>query len=151
MSGWPSRQFDCVRAFHEKYGAPVGDLAFPALLSYRRQALRENLLHEELNELYDAYHEADLVKVADALTDALYVLIGFFVEIGLDPGPLFDEVHRSNMTKTQGNVGLDGKILKGPGFRPPDIEAVIKRQLATWQGSDNRYFATQSWVPGPES
>ncbi|GAB3956670.1 hypothetical protein GCM10028805_47260 [Spirosoma harenae] len=88
-----------VAEFHEMTNCPV--LLVPALPE-DRIALRINLLQEELNELQQAAQEGDLVGVADALTDLQYVLDGSYLEFGMTEikETLFDEVHRSNMSKS---------------------------------------------------
>lgn len=95
--------------------------------------LRLKLLEEELNEYRKAVEDHDLVAVADALTDLMYVLLGTYVSHGLQnyAEPLFQEVHRSNMSKF-GDAGevirrSDGKVLKPGAFFPPDIESILNQ------------------------
>jgi predicted HAD superfamily Cof-like phosphohydrolase len=106
---------------------PAGDI--PPSVS----ELRINLLEEELDEYRQAVKDGDLVAVADALTDLMYVLLGTYVSHGLQghAEALFDEVHRSNMTKFS-DAGhtirrKDGKVLKAGAFSPPDINGVLNR------------------------
>ena len=93
--------------------------------------IRIRLLQEELNEYAAAAQSRDLVEVADALTDLLYVLLGTYVSHGLQrcAVPLFDEVHRSNMSKLDANGRPvhrdDGKVLKSQQYRAPDVHAVL--------------------------
>lgn len=93
--------------------------------------LRLKLLHEELDEYQQAAQAKDLIEVADALTDLLYVLLGTFVSHGLQNHAvdLFEEVHKSNMSKFKGlDTALhreDGKVLKSPEFQKPNISAVL--------------------------
>jgi predicted HAD superfamily Cof-like phosphohydrolase len=93
--------------------------------------LRVRLSAEELQEYQDAAYAGDLVEVADALTDRLYVLLGDYVAHGLGHllVPLFSEVQRSNMSKLtkEGEVlrREDGKILKSDQFSPPDLYGII--------------------------
>ena len=93
-------------------------------------SLRNELIEEELQELRVSSNIAfDLVEVADALTDLLYVVYGAGHAYGIDLDKCFDEVHRSNMSK----LGLDGKpiyrddgkVLKGPNFFQPDLNNII--------------------------
>ncbi len=92
--------------------------------------LRVELIAEELGELKEAIRDKDIVEVADALTDLLYVVYGAGHAFGIDLDACFNEVHRSNMSK----LGLDGKpiyredgkILKGPAYFSPDLESIIK-------------------------
>ena len=92
-------------------------------------ALRINLIEEELNELRQATEEKDLVAVADALTDLLYVVYGSGHAYGIDLDDCFQEVHRSNLSKLDENsqpiYREDGKVLKGSNYSPPDLESVI--------------------------
>src|SRR5262252_4267422 len=72
----------------------------------------------------------DLVGVADALADMLYAVYGAAVEYGIDLEPVFMEIHGSNMSKGEPACGCrpDGKVLKGPGYRPPNVREVIEHQ-----------------------
>jgi len=89
-----------VAKFHDTFGLPVLDQ--PVIPDEKRCELRVSLLQEELNELKEAIENNDLVEVADALCDIQYVLSGAVHEFGLGPHfkSLFDEVQRSNMSKT---------------------------------------------------
>jgi predicted HAD superfamily Cof-like phosphohydrolase len=91
--------------------------------------LRYDLIDEELKELRQALIERDIVEVADALTDLLYVVYGAGHSFGLDLDKCFEEVHNSNMTKL-GPEGKpiyreDGKVMKGPGYRAPDLKTLL--------------------------
>ena len=88
-----------VGEFHKTFGAPI--LNTPEIPSSDRCELRVSLLQEELNELKDAIQNNDLTEIADALSDLQYVLSGAILEFGLGDkfNTLFDEVHRSNMSK----------------------------------------------------
>jgi len=89
-----------VAEFHDTYDLPVLDE--PQLIPKERAQLRINLLTEELKELKEAIANDDLVEIADALCDLQYVLSGAILEFGMGKKfrALFDEVHRSNMSKT---------------------------------------------------
>lgn len=119
-----------VREFHEKFGVECA--LYPSFPDQKTCQLREDLIEEEFIELSDAINNRDIVKVADALGDILYVVYGAALAFGIDMGPVSDEVHRSNMTKVwpDGTVRRrhDGKILKPPTYSPADIEAVLERQ-----------------------
>lgn len=122
---------EMVREFHETYGLPVK--AMPDISDKKTNALRINLLAEELDELKEALKEGDVVEVLDALIDLQYVLDGAFLSFGLQDKKeaAFDEVHASNMSKL-GEDGKpvvresDGKILKGPNYFKPDLVQFIK-------------------------
>ena len=88
-----------VREFHELFGHPV--LSVPQIPAKNRCDLRVSLLQEELNELSEAIEQKNIVEIADALCDLQYVLSGAILEFGLASKfpALFDEVHRSNMSK----------------------------------------------------
>jgi len=127
-----------VRAFHEIYGLPIKDA--PDLSDANTNALRVELLREELAELKEALDNNDLVEVLDALTDLQYVLDGAYLSLGfhLLKDPAFAEVQRSNMSKL-GADGKpirresDGKILKGPNYSAPDLRAVYEAWLVERQ------------------
>ena len=89
-----------VAKFHETFNLPILDT--PQIPSAERCMLRINLLQEELNELKEAIEQNDLIEVADAFCDIQYVLSGAILEFGLAEKfkTLFDEVQRSNMSKT---------------------------------------------------
>ena len=85
---------------------------------------RWDLLDEEVNvELYEAMMAGDIVKIADAIADAVYVLVGTAVVYGIPFDEVFAAVHRSNMTKT--NNPDEAKLVKGPGYEPPRIAALL--------------------------
>jgi predicted HAD superfamily Cof-like phosphohydrolase len=126
-----------VKAFHIAFGAPVADK--PTLIPDERGDLRADLIYEEWEEYGVALDDGDLVEIADALGDLLYVVFGAAIEHGIDLEPVFNEIHASNMSKlgadgkpiTSRGEELDGapagKFLKGPGFQPPenDIKEIL--------------------------
>lgn len=119
-----------VQEFHGTYGAPIG--MEPNLIPGERAALRCDLIDEEFTELQKGIDTADLVEIADALGDLLYVVFGTAVEYGIDMQLIVEEIHRSNMSKL-GSDGLpiyreDGKVLKGPDYFKPNIAAVLASQ-----------------------
>jgi predicted HAD superfamily Cof-like phosphohydrolase len=120
-----------VAQFHKAFGHPVNEmLKLPAL---DRIILRHTLIQEEVLELLQASAKGDAVGVADAITDCLYILYGTALEWGLgDKLPdLFDEVHRSNMSKLDVNGNPvyreDGKIIKGENYTPPHLKDIVWR------------------------
>ncbi len=122
-----------VQEFHETYGLPVKDT--PDISDEKTNALRINLLAEELEELQDALKDGDMVEVLDALTDLQYVLDGAYLSFGLHgvKAAAFDEVHASNMSKLgeDGNPirrESDGKVLKGPNYWKPDLAKFIDKK-----------------------
>jgi len=91
--------------------------------------LRARLIREELRELVRAQYECDLVGIVDALGDLLYVVYGAAVTYGIDMESITDEIHRSNMTKIEGaEIRKDGKILKGPHYKPPKLRRILIEQ-----------------------
>ena len=123
------KQLDHVKLFHETFGHAVEDK--PKLVEKDVWFLRGSLLAEELEEYAEACEAGDLVEVADALADQLYILLGTMHVHGMADKmeEIFDEVQRSNMSKlgTDGKPVLraDGKILKGPDFTEPDIKSIL--------------------------
>ena len=118
--------YDAVDAFHEAFGLPRGDA--PALPSQDVRDLRKNLLAEEWQEYTDAESANDLVEIADALADIIYIACGTAVAYGIPLDKVFAEVHRSNMAKlVDGKVirREDGKVLKPAGWTPPDVKGVL--------------------------
>lgn len=119
--------FNMVREFMSVFGQEVKDT--PKLPKRNVQALRVKLIAEELKELREALKDKDIVEVADALTDILYVTYGAGLAFGIDLDKCFAEVQRSNMTKL-GEDGKplyreDGKIKKGPNYEEPNLKAVL--------------------------
>lgn len=125
-------QLESVRCFHEVfqgYMEHTPTAKVPAEISEGRI----KMLLEELDEYRAAVHNQDIVEIADALTDLLYVLLGTFIAHGLQDiaGALFDEVHRSNMSKLdeQGAPIFrpDGKVMKSDQFSAPDLRSIIAK------------------------
>jgi predicted HAD superfamily Cof-like phosphohydrolase len=119
---------DQVGEFHRVYGLPLRT-APTADVGDDQVALRLSLIDEEVAELRAAAWANDLTGVADALADIVYVAYGTAHVYGIDLDAVLDEVHSSNMTKLDEHGRpirrADGKVLKGPGYRPPDIAAVL--------------------------
>ena len=119
-----------VREWHEAFGVPVE--ADPTISKSRAQ-MRLAILEEEVAELRAAVEAGDMVETLDALCDIQYVLDGTFLEFGLHGvnQDALEEVHASNMSKlgADGRPVLreDGKVLKGPDFRPPDLQKFLPR------------------------
>ena len=116
-------QLEKLTEFHDAFGHPVANI--PTLSVNHK--LRHKLMAEENLEYYDAVEAGDLVETADALADQLYILCGTIVAHGMQHiiEKIFAEVHDSNMSKL-GADGIpiyreDGKIMKGPDYRKPDI------------------------------
>lgn len=119
--------FEKVAQFMTTFGQEVK--TSPSFPDQDTIKLRRELIDEELKELDVAIGDNDPVEVADALTDLLYVIYGMGHSFGLDLQKCFDEVHRSNMSKLDGDgkpiYREDGKILKGPSYTPPNLKDII--------------------------
>ena len=120
--------FESVGQFMKTFGQDVKTI--PEIPDAETTDLRLELIAEELNELYDAMQEKDIVAIADALTDILYVTYGAGHAFGIDLDKCFTEVQRSNMSKL-GADGKpiyrdDGKVMKGPDYSEPDLKGILK-------------------------
>ena len=119
--------FNKVKAFMNTYGQDVKEKAeFP---ENKIVQLRIDLIEEELNELKEAIKNKDIVEVADALTDILYVTYGAGHSFGVNLDECFDEVQRSNMSKL-GEDGKpiyndSGKVMKGPKYFAPNLKKIV--------------------------
>ncbi|MFZ1382588.1 MAG: nucleoside triphosphate pyrophosphohydrolase family protein [Scrofimicrobium sp.] len=153
-----------VSEFHNVYQMPdrVRDEE-PSTLEYDRLDMRMGLIAEEVSELFtavygqragDAVAEAaaavvdegsrDIVETADALADLVYVIYGMALESGIDLDEVLAEVHSSNLSKLMPDGSVkrreDGKVLKGPNFRQPDVAGVLEerdRAVAEGAADDN--------------
>ena len=114
-----------VKEFHQKYGAPIQEM--PRQIPVKDRMRRARLIFSEAAEFLEAADKDDFVEMVDALADILVVTHGAAVEMGVDLEPVFAEVHRSNMSKN-GGKDAGGKILKGPGFSPPDVIGELRKQ-----------------------
>src|SRR5690606_1286801 len=121
-----------VELFHKSFGLGVSK-EIKANLGEAKNLLRFNLMDEENREYLEATNNNDLVEVADALCDMLYILCGTILEHGMQYKieEVFEEIQRSNMSKL-GEDGKpiyrnDGKVLKGPNYFKPDIESIISK------------------------
>ena len=119
--------FDDVRTFMETYGQEVNTK--PSFPDEKIVKLRYDLINEELDELSSAIKDRDIVEVADALTDLLYVVYGAGHSWGIDLDKCFAEVQRSNMSKL-GKDGkpihnVHGKVMKGPNYIKPNLKQFI--------------------------
>ena len=119
--------FELVGDFMEAFGQKV-ELE-PTWPDFNTRELRLDLIQEELDELAQAMEDRDMVQIADALTDLLYVVYGAGHAFGIDLDECFQEVHSSNMSKLGPNGKPihreDGKVLKGPGYYEPDLESIL--------------------------
>ena len=119
--------FDKVGIFMKTFGQEVKDR--PSFSTKKINNLRLSLIEEELKELKDAMENNDLVEVADALTDILYVTYGAGHAFGINLDKCFDEVQNSNMSKLDENgkpiYNDSGKVMKGPNYFKPDLSKFV--------------------------
>ena len=120
-----------VTEFHKAFGLGMKDKP-TAELGIKKNLLRYKLMREENEEYLEAANNNDLVEVADALGDMLYILCGTIIEHGMQHKieEVFNEIQRSNMSKL-GEDGEpiyreDGKGLKGPNFFEPKIKKILE-------------------------
>ncbi|WP_136668057.1 nucleoside triphosphate pyrophosphohydrolase family protein [Flavobacterium sp. H122] len=125
------KQLNSVKEFHTAFGLgvkenPTGDLG------QSKNILRFNLMKEENEEYLEAVQNNDIIEIADALGDMLYILCGTILEHGLQYKieEVFDEIQRSNMSKL-GEDGKpiyreDGKVMKGPNYFKPSFEEILR-------------------------
>ena len=119
--------FSKVGIFMKTFGQEVKNK--PSFSTDKINKLRLDLIKEELSELTDAMNNKDLLEVADALTDILYVTYGAGHAFGIDLDKCFDEVQNSNMSKL-GEDGKpiyndSGKVMKGPNYFKPDLSKFV--------------------------
>ena len=126
------KQLKAVQLFHETYGLGVSN-ELKADLGHLKNELRFNLMKEENEEYLEAVQNNDIVEVADALGDMLYILCGTILEHGLQHKieEVFDEIQRSNMSKLGADgkpiYREDGKVMKGPNYFKPDIASILEK------------------------
>ena len=119
--------FSKVGIFMKTFGQEVKNK--PSFSTDKINKLIIDLIKEELDELNEAMKNKDLLEVADALTDILYVTYGAGHAFGIDLDKCFDEVQNSNMSKLDNNgkpiYNNDGKVMKGPNYFKPDLSKFI--------------------------
>ena len=119
--------FSKVGIFMKTFGQEVKNK--PSFSTDKINKLRLDLIKEELSELTDAMNNKDLLEVADALTDILYVTYGAGHAFGIDLDKCFDEVQNSNMSKLDENgkpiYNEHGKVMKGPNYFKPDLNKFL--------------------------
>ena len=123
-----------VQDFHEAFGLGVHHKPV-AKLSDQKLKLRFDLMDEENKEYLEAAENNDLIEVADALGDMLYILCGTILEHGMQYKieEVFNEIQRSNMSKL-GEDGKpiyreDGKVMKGPNYFKPNLESILAKEV----------------------
>jgi len=125
-------KISAVELFHKSFGLGISN-TMRADLGKEKNLLRFNLMDEENKEYYEAANNNDLVEVADALGDMLYILCGTILEHGMHHKieEVFEEIQRSNMSKLGADgkpiYREDGKVLKGPNYFKPNIESILDK------------------------
>lgn len=125
-------KISAVEKFHKSFGLGVSE-AMKADLGVAKNQLRFNLMDEENKEYLEAANNNDMVEVADALGDMLYILCGTILEHGMQYKieEVFNEIQRSNMSKLGADgkpiYREDGKVLKGPNYFKPDILKILEQ------------------------
>lgn len=119
--------YESVKEFQTAVGQNVGTKAeFP---TPAERVLRMRLLNEEFEEYNKGEYANDLENIAKELADIIYIVCGTAVSYGIPLDRVFDEVHRSNLSKLGDDgkpvVREDGKILKGPNYTPPDVKSIL--------------------------
>lgn len=115
-----------VKDFHKAFGQRIGKKA--KLPKEAERQLRVKLLVEEMQEYIEGEQNDDIVEVADAIADIIYIACGTAVSYGIPLDEIFNEVHRSNMAKLVDGKPIyreDGKVLKPEGWTAPNIEKII--------------------------
>ncbi len=121
-----------VKEFHEAFGIQNNE-APTTQLSKEEIQLRFDLIKEENEEYLEAANNGDIIEIADALGDQLYILCGTMLKHGLQHKmeEVFDEIQRSNMSKLGADgkpiYREDGKVMKGPNYFKPDIKSILEQ------------------------
>jgi len=129
-----------VAEFHRRFGIAIGTI--PAAPDEMTRSLRVNLIKEEFDELQEALAQQDLSAIAKELADLLYVVYGTAVSCGIDLKPVFQEVHRSNLSKVGGSRREDGKWIKPPTYSPACIQPILAAQREAANDGTHRSAAS---------
>jgi predicted HAD superfamily Cof-like phosphohydrolase len=128
------RKIEAVAEFHKSFGLGIKEKP-TADLGEAKNLLRYKLMREENEEYLEAANNNDIIEVADALGDMLYILCGTIIEHGMQHviEDVFEEIQRSNMSKL-GADGKpiyrdDGKVLKGPNYFSPNFEKILGKTI----------------------
>lgn len=138
-----------VAEFHQTFKAPILDT--PQIPSLDRCNLRVSLLQEELDELKEAIENNDLVEVSDALTDIQYILFGSFLEFGLGDKmeELFNEVHRSNMSKACSSL-TEAQLTQQHYLKKDGTESYLEERDGKWfvyRSNDGKSLKSINYSP----
>jgi len=144
-----NKEISKVLSFQKATDAPTPTA--PTLLPQERAILRLKLQTEELNEMREAMANNDLVEIADALADQMYLLFGTAIEYGLADRMemIFHEVHVSNMSKMVNGKPVfreDGKVTKPEGYKPPNIKSIVERDHVKFSDIDESLDAASKSI-----
>ena len=127
-----NKELESVAKFHNSFG--IDSQEFPTVkIPEETVNLRYNLMKEENEEYFEAAKNKDMIEVADALGDMLYILCGTILSHGMQYkiSEVFEEIQRSNMSKLGADgepiYRNDGKVLKGPNYFKPDIKSILEK------------------------
>lgn len=126
------KQIESVKKFHSAFEIGYSEVPLNSLGEFKN-LLRYNLMKEENEEYLEAVHNNDLVEIADALGDMMYILCGTIIEHGLQDKieAVFDEIQKSNMSKLDENGKAiyreDGKVMKGANYFKPDFSKILSQ------------------------
>lgn len=138
-----------VAAFHQTFELPI--LNEPTIPDEKRCALRVNLLEEEVRELKEAIADNDLVEIADALCDIQYVLSGAILEFGLGDKfkDLFDEVQRSNMSKTCKSLDLAKETQEYYNQKDGTVSEIVPKgsEYIVYRKNDGKVLKSVNYKP----
>lgn len=118
-----------VKTFHHAFG--ISNAQEPCTVDLKTALLRYKLMREENEEYLKAAEEGDMVEIADALGDMLYILCGTILKHGMQDKivEVFEEIQRSNMSKLGADgkpiYRADGKVMKGENYTPPNIKSIL--------------------------
>ena len=122
----PDIMKDMIKQHLVAYEAPVNET--PTIPSEPVRKLRRDLITEEFVELMDALYHDNMEGIADGAVDLIVVVVGTLLSYGIDFNMIWRAVHTANMAKAGGPVREDGKRLKPPDWKPPDIKTLLENQ-----------------------
>lgn len=138
-----------VEEFHRKFEIVIQPT--PADPADDTKQLRIRLIQEEFDELKESMANGNLAAVAKEMADLLYVVYGTAVSYGIDMKPVFQEVHRSNLSKVGGYKRADGKWVKPPTYSPAKLEPILnaQRDSSTTATADSTLCTAPMSSPNP--
>ena len=135
-----------VFKFMAKHKQPI--MRSPSLVPPELSDFRIRLIEEELKEIKTAIESQDLYLISDGIADLLYVTFGLAVTYGIPIDSIFEEVHRSNMSKSIIRVvGNEMKVGKGPTYSPPRIKPLVDQCIRMIEGDTNVNSNTKEQTP----